>query len=229
MEAYRPVLSWARFSDSNTRFLNTLFYTNLFTIHGVLTVWTLLLYLGLRNRDPRWLLLLVLVVVTPLPVALIPGRDGPEIYIVAAGWAMVAATMARALARLVAREPELARFPRRVTMAAALLGCAVACAHETWRVDRRTMPGYLANGERTRNMIGQLRALHLQPAPRSRIVFLNDPLPEGFGAEFIAYLVWRDRNLHIDLQRYSHLPEAEIAKSDYIFDYSDGLLILRKP
>jgi hypothetical protein len=32
MEACRPVLSWARFSDANTRFLNTLFYTDRFTI-----------------------------------------------------------------------------------------------------------------------------------------------------------------------------------------------------
>ncbi len=229
MEAYRPVLSWARFSASNARFLNTVFYTDAFTMRGVLAVWILLLCLGLRNRDPRWLLLLVWVVVTPLPVAFIPGRDGPEIYIVAAGWAMVAAMVARSLAQRLAREPVLARIPRHVTMAAALLGCVAAYAHETRRVDRRMIPGYLASGERTRDMIAQLRAFHLQPSAGSRIVFLNDPLPDGFGAEFIAYLVWSDRSLWIELQRYSHLTEDEIAKRDYIFDYADGHLILRKP
>ena len=229
MEAYRPVLSWARFSASNTRFLNTIFYTDMFTMHGVLIVWCLLLYRGLRNRDPRWLLLLVWVVVTPLPVAFIPGRGGPEIYIVAAGWAMAAAMALRSLAWTVARERVAARIPRRAAMSAALFGCVAAYAHETQRVDRKMIPGYLANGERTREMIRQLRAFHLQPAPHSRIVFLNDALPEGFGAEFIAYLVWKDRSLWIGLQRYAHLTEAEVAEKDYIFDYADGHLILRKP
>jgi hypothetical protein len=201
MEAYRPVLSWARFSASNPRFLNTIFYTGVFTMPRVLAVWTVLLCLGLRNRDPRWLFLLVWVVVTPLPVAFIPARDGPEIYIVAAGWAMAAAMAVRSLTWRVARERAVVRLPRRAFMAAALLCCVAAYAHETRRVDRRMIPGYMASGERTRNMIRQLTAFHLQPPPRSRIVFLNDALPDGFGAEFIAYLVWRDRSLRIDLQR----------------------------
>jgi hypothetical protein len=233
MEAYRPVLSWARFSDANTRYLNTLFYTDRFTMPGVLAMWLLLLYVGLRNglkrRDPRWLLLFVWVVVTPLPISFISGRGGPEIYIVAAGWAMAAAMGMRSVARIVAAEASRWRIPWRVTVPVTLLACAAAYLHETQHVNQRMLPGFLANGERTREMIRQLRELHLQPAPRSRILYLNDALPDGWGAFFISHLVWGDRSLRIELQRYSHVPESEIAARDYVFDYVNGRLVLRKP
>jgi hypothetical protein len=233
MEAYRPVLSWDRFSDANTRFLNTLFYTDRFTMPGVLAMWLLLLYLGLRhglrNRDPRWLLLVVWVVVTPLPISFITGRGGPEIYIVAAGWAMAAAMGMRSIARIAAVEASRWRIPRRVTVTVALLACVVAYLHETQHVNRRMLPGLRANGARTRDMISQLREVHLQPASRSRILYLNDPLPDGWGAFFISHLLWGDRSLRIELQRYSHVPESEIATRDYVFDFSDGRLVLRRP
>ena len=32
LEAYRPVFTWARYAESSTRFLNTLFYTSEFTM-----------------------------------------------------------------------------------------------------------------------------------------------------------------------------------------------------
>jgi hypothetical protein len=77
-------------------------------------------------------------------------------------------------------------------------------------------------------MIRQLRALNLQPARGSRILYLNDPLPDGWGALFISYLLWSDHSLWIEIERYSRVPESEIASRDYVFDYAGGRLILRK-
>jgi len=61
LEAYRPVFTWARFAESNTRYLNTIFYAGLFTIQRVLLLWGVVLYVGVRQLrvplpGPRWLL-----------------------------------------------------------------------------------------------------------------------------------------------------------------------------
>ncbi len=127
-EAYRPVFSWIRFSESNAHYLNEIFYTNVFTIWRVLVLETLLLYVGLRQwlsrpSDPRWLFLWIWIVVTPLPITFLPGRGGAMLYIVLAGWAPLAALTLRTLARWLTLEPLMSRIPRHVAMSAALFGC----------------------------------------------------------------------------------------------------------
>src|SRR5947199_2496771 len=81
-EAYRPVFTWVRFSESSVRFMNAIFYTRAFTIQRVIAAWMVLFYLAVRNRDRRLMLLWVWVIVTPLPVALLPDRGGGCLYIV---------------------------------------------------------------------------------------------------------------------------------------------------
>jgi hypothetical protein len=233
-DAYRPVLSWARFSESSTRFLNTIFYTDLFTMRRVLELWAVLLYVGLRRWgsrgwDPRWLFFWIWVTVTPLPIAFLTGRGAATLYIVSGGWAMLAAMALRTLCARLAREPALAYLNRNTAMAAGLLACILAYTHETWRVDQRVTGGYLVNGESTRRVIDQVSTLSIRPARHSRIVFLNDPFPDRYDTLFIAALLWRDPSLEINLQQRYTLPEPEVAKSDYIVDYIDGNFVLRKP
>jgi hypothetical protein len=60
-------------------------------------------------------------------------------------------------------------------------------------------------------------------------VFLNDPFPDGYTTEFAAYLDWNDHSLDISLQRQVHLPPDGIAGMDYIFDFVDERLVVRKP
>ena len=95
----------------------------------------LLLYVGLRNWgrrnwDPRWLFLLVWVVVTPLPIAFLPDRGAGTLYIVAGGWAILGAMTMRAVLRRVSREP-VAGLSRSAIMALGLLASIAAYAHET--------------------------------------------------------------------------------------------------
>jgi hypothetical protein len=234
MEAYRPVFTWARFAESNIRYLNSIFYTKLFTIQGVLLLWSVLLYIGLRQMrlplpDPRWLFLWVWVVVTPLPIAFLPLRGGPMLYVVLPGWAMLAALTCRSLARRISRDIIFKGIPRRAIMLLALAGCLTAYVHETWRRDRLDREIDLSIGGDTRELVNGLRAINIQPAAGSRILFLNDPFPKWWTTFFAASLLWEDPTLEIYLQNQVHLKPEDIGHMDYIVDFVDNHFIVRKP
>ncbi len=229
LEAYRPVFTWARYSESSTRFLNTLFYTSAFTIGRVLALEALLLYIGLRtwgrrNWDPRWLFLLVWVVVTPLPIAFLPDRGAGTLYVVAGGWAILGAMTMRAVLRGFAREP-VAVLPRKAIMALGMLASIVAYAHETWRADKRNLGWYLTQGDETRQAIEQFEALKIRPAAHSRVAFLRYPFPDRFHTLFIAALFWNDPSIEINLEGKQPSSADELARTDYIFDYVDGRFV----
>jgi hypothetical protein len=228
-DMYRPVFTWARFSSSNTLFLNTIFYTDVFTMGRVLALWGVLLYLGLRNWglrkfDPRWLFLWVWVVVTPLPLAFLPDRGRATLYIIVAGWAMLAALAIQTILRHFARQT-FAGLPRRAIVAAGLAGCVAAYWHETARQDRKLVGVWLRVGEETANTIRQIREFGVHPASSSKVVFLNDPFPDRWDTFFIAALVWRNSSIDIHLQKHDAWPETAIARAQYIFDYTDGRFV----
>lgn len=221
MEAYRPVFSWARYADSSTRFLNTIFYTSAFTMGRVLALEAILLFVGLRN--PRWLFLLIWVIVTPLPIAFLPDRGGGTLYIVAGGWALLVAMAARVV---ISRVPVLSR---RMAMAAGLLACIAAYSYATRRADKDNLSWYLSIGDETRRAIHQFDALGLRPAAHSRIAFLNDPFPDTYITLFLAALYWKDPDLDINLQRIYRMPENELARMDYILDYDGRQFVVVRP
>jgi hypothetical protein len=243
MEAYRPVFTWARFSESTTRFFNTIFYTDGFTMgapptggltmeHAVV-LWGVLLCAGIvgllrRRRDPRWLFLWVWVMVTPLPIVFLPGRGAGLLYLIAAGWAMAAAMMFRAVSWRLARELFAGRPARLAAMGLALLGCASAYAYQTRIVHRYVVFGYLLTGKHTADVLAQFEKLNLQPKPGSRIIFLNDPFPDTFDMTFVAGLGWNDHSLRIFQQSQIHLNDEQISGMDYIIDYINGEFVVRK-
>jgi hypothetical protein len=232
-EAYRPVLTWARFSESSVRFFNTIFYTDGLTLEHVVVMWGLLLCAGFaglvrRRRDPRWMFLWVWVTVTPLPIAFLPGRGGAQLYIVAVGWALVTAMLLRALSWRLTRELFRGRAARLAAMGLFLLGSAAAYASQTRVVHRDVVYGYLLTGKRMAEVIGQFEKLGLHPRPGSRIVFLHDPFDGTFNMTFVAALVWDDRSLRIFQQSQAHLPEDQVAGMDYIVDYRDDKFVVLK-
>jgi len=231
---YQPVYTWHQFASQSVLFLNTLFYTDRFTIAGVLALWAVILYVALRRWgtprwDARWMFLWIWVMVTPLPVAFLRDRGGGTLYIVMAGWAMLAALALRSFLRALAREPIFSRAPRAAVTTAGLLLAIVAFAHECRHSDEHTVGWELTLGQPTKAFIDQLRALHLQPAHGSTMVFLNDPFPGTYTSLFISLLVWNDRTLDVNLQRVFALPEDQVAKRDYIFDYQGGAVRVVKP
>jgi hypothetical protein len=168
------------------------------------------------------------VVVTPLPIAFLPNRGGAMLYIPAAGWAMLTAMGIRALAHRVARY-RIFGISRRAAMVIVLIAAAATYSYETqWR-EKDQVVATLSSGRELKGLIGGLNDLGFRPSGGSRIVFLNDPLPNGYASEFAAYLAWNDHTLDIVLQRQVNLTPDAIAGMDYIFDFVDGHLVVRKP
>jgi len=227
IELYRPVFTWTRFVESSQRFLNTIFCTTLFRPWSVLTVWALLLYLGIHKRNRRLLLLLVWAVATPLPLNFIPPHGPGCIYIPLAGWSMIVAIAGEAVARRIAREPIFAWLPEGAAvvliLAAALFYYAGATAA---RHDKMALENF-RNGEKTWNLIEEFRHLPFRPPHGSRIAFVNDPFPEGWDTLFIAKLWWKDRSLQVFIQNQQRLSASELARMDRILDFRQGRLTPR--
>ena len=233
IDGYRPVLTWARFSESTIRFMNTMFYADGFTMEHAIALWAALLITGIvglakTKRNARWVVLWIWVMVTPLPIAFLPGRGAALLYIVAAGWAIAAAMMMRSLCWLLARNLFVGRLGRIATMLACLLYSALQYENVTRRAHRYEVYGYLLTGEMTMEWIHDLQQMNLHPKPKSSIIFLNDPAPTTYDMTFIAALVWRDKSLDLWQQSQSHLTPERIARMDYIIDCSGGVFKLVK-
>lgn len=229
-EGFQSSYTPTRFFETNIRYLNEIFYADWFTPATVILAWAALLIVALIKWDRRLLLLWVWVVVTPLPIAFIPGRGGACLYIVAAGWAMAAAILVEGLARRIARLPVLAKLPPRAVVTGLIVVTIVLYGYETNLRQRWVKPAYLADNVKTENLIRQIQTLAVRPAPRSRIVFLNDPFPAGFDDTFyVANLWWNDHSLKIQLQNKAHLSENELSAIDYVFDFPGGKLTQLRP
>ena len=233
IDVYTPTLTWARFTESTVRFMNTMFYADGFTMEHAIALWAALLIAGVvgllrSRRNPRWMFVWIWVMVTPLPIAFLPGRGAALLYIVAAGWGLAAAMMLRAVSWLLARNLFLGRLGRFATMLACLLYCALQYETETRRVHRYDVYGYLLTGETTMEWIHDLQQMGLQPRHKSSVIFLHDPAPATYDMTFIADLVWRDHSLDIWQQEQAHLTPERIASMDYIIDCSGGVFKLVK-
>jgi hypothetical protein len=235
MDAYTPVLRWAPFAESSVRFMNTMFYADGFTMEHVIALWAVLLIAGIvgvirRPGNRRWLFLWIWVMVTPLPIAFLPGRGGALLYIVAAGWAIVIAMMLRSVSWLLARHLFLGRLGRIAIMLVCLLVCGLEYEDETRRAHRYDVYGYLLTGAPTMQWIQELQQLGLQPKHGSSIIFLHDPAPTTYDMTFIAALVWRDHSLELWQQEQSHLTPERISRMDYIIDCSgDRFTLIKSP
>lgn len=224
IDSYHPIFTWTRFTDSSQRFLNAIFCTTLFRTWSVFALWALLLYVGIRKRNRRLLLLLVWVVAAPLPLNFIPPHGPGCIYIVLAGWSMIVAMAFQALARRAAREPLFGWLPESATVVALLAAALFYYTSITAFRHQKMARDYFGDGEKTWNVIQQFHDSPFLPPHGSRIAFVNDPFPEGWDTLFIAKLSWKDRSLQVSLQNQQHLPASALAGMDDIFDFPQGRL-----
>ena len=235
IDAYRPVFTWTRFSESTVRFFNTMFYTDEITIQHAIAMWALLLCAGVAGlarsrRNPRWMFLWIWVMVTPLPIAFLPGRGAALLYIVAAGWAIALAMMFRSVASILACHLFAGRAGRFAVMTACLFFCAEQYGVATRAFHRYDVYAYLLTGKENADTIQRLKALHLRPKPGSRVVFLRDPTPDTYDMTFISSLLWNDRSLKIWQQSQAHFPDGTVAGMDYIIDYTgDRFVVVKQP
>ena len=226
---YTPVFSWDRLLDFQTTFLRDVLFLHA-GFSGVVAFWLVVTYLAWRPAARPvlrfcWLFLLL----TPLPIEFLPGKSQACLYIPMLGATVFASVVfvdwAWALASGLTAERLFRRFSRGALLTGILLVALFYWGRENLHNKRTNVtPVMTALGRQTWEVIEQFRALHPQVRPGSHVVFMRDPFQE-WDMLFIADLWFRDRSVTVRLQRLTPLAPEQIARSDYLYDYSDGKLL----
>jgi hypothetical protein len=166
---------------------------------------------------------------TPLPIAFLPGKSQACLYIPMLGLAVFAAVitagLAEALASLLTREPVFRHFQRPVLTAGLIAAIIFYWGRENLhRKQVMVKPVMAALGAQTWQVIQEFRALDPHVRPHSHVVFLNDPFTE-WDMLFIADLWFRDRTVTVHLQRLNPVSQTDLANAGAVFDYRDGELM----
>jgi hypothetical protein len=231
--AYQPVLSWDRVVDFQQRYIGDIFYhLPRFEALATLLIWLAVTYIAWRRNRPLLRFCWVYILVTPLPIEFIIGRDQACLYVCLAGWAVMAATLftdwiARTAPRLVAADADFRRLgPDRVRTLMAAAAMVLFALGNWFYKETNVTPVEPALGQQTFDVLREFRAMNPRVRPGATVVFLDDPWANaGFDMSFIAELWFRDRNTRVLLNQVSHLPPEEIAKADAVFTWRDGKLI----
>jgi hypothetical protein len=203
--AYKPVLAWDRVVDFQQRYVGDIFYhPPRFQSLETLVIWLAVTWVAWRRNRPLLRFCWVYILVTPLPVEFIIGRDQACLYVCLAGWAVMAATLCtgwidRTAPRLVAADPEFRRLGLRRVRALMAAAGMLLFALGSWRYKQvNVAPFEPALGQQTFDVLAQFRALNPRVPPGATVVFLDDPWKNaGFDMAFIAELWFRDRNSRV--------------------------------
>ncbi len=227
---YRPVFSLHRLLDFQRASLYDLFaHLGTFAWPGVVAIWFIVTYLAWRRDRPVLRFSWACMLLTPLPIEFLNGRVQGCLYIPLAAWAIftsvVLVDLACAASRFLSNEPLFRHLGYRGVFASLIMGVILL-----WVGQMRYLRGSLVDpaaareGAQTWEVIQQLRVLHPQVRPFSKVLFTNDPFSD-WDMTFIGMLWFRDGTIQIYNQRHQHLPMTEIAKMDSIFDFRDGKLV----
>jgi len=231
--AYMPVLSWERICDFQQRYIGDVFY-HLPRFGGLATllIWLAVTWLVWRRNRPLLRFCWIYILVTPLPVEFLIGRDQACLYVCMAGWAVLAATLVTgwlngAAALVVAADPKLRRLGKERVLTRMAAAAMILFALGSWRYkETNVAPAMPALGQLTFDVLAEFRAMNPRVPPGATVIFLDDPWHNaGFDMSFIAELWFRDRKTRVLLNQVSHLPPDEIAKADAVFTWQEGKLI----
>jgi hypothetical protein len=228
--SYMPVISWDRFLDFQERYIGDIFYhLPRFGWIMTLAIWAAVTYLAWRRKNHLLRFCWCYIVLTPLPLAFLIGRDQACLYVTLAGWAVMAGTLFEswlpAMTRVVAAEPTFRRMEMgrvRVLVATAVM---VVMALASWSYKKTEIePGNLTIAPLTAEVLAQFRAVNPHVRPGSKVIFLEDPF-NSFDMAMIAELWFGDRRTRVRLNQKTPLPEGEIVAADAVFTWKAGKLI----
>jgi hypothetical protein len=227
MPNYRPIFTFHQFIANNAHFLDDLTYRTApwFTPTGLFLLWALTgvwVWLS-KERSLRFCWFFILV--SPLPIAFIPQRGLYNLYLPLAGWAILVGAAAWDLVRLLSPE-RLVGYPASLALRIVLAFLLIF----NWSRDRAWRASFSITAsadqqQMTWEVIQQLRLLNIPIRHGSRVIFLHDPFHD-WDMYFIAALWYRDPSLQFFLQRQSHLPNSEIDRIDYVFDWDKNRIVL---
>lgn len=234
-EAYRPVFSWERLVDFQQRYLTDIFgLMDRVTSPGVCAIWLAVTYLAWRRDRPLLRFCWFYMLVSPLPVEFLYGRGQANLYVTLAGWTIFGATLFTdclpPLARFLADEPLYGRLGQPRLHALLAAAGMIFLAWQTWSYEKTwIVPAIPQLSPITAQVIGQFQATNPRIPPGGKVVFLEDPWPNGFDMEFIAELWSRNRKTHAILAQKQPQSPEEIAAADAVFTWRDGQLICLRP
>jgi hypothetical protein len=230
--SYTPVFSWERIVDFQERYIGDIFYhVPRFEWLATLLIWLAVTYLVWRRKRPVLRFCWIYILVTPLPIEFLQGRDQACLYVCLAGWAVLAATLftdwLSSAARILTAEPLFPRLkPERVRGVLAAAGM-VLLALGSWNFEQtEVQPAIQYLGGETTTVLAEFRAENPHVPPGSKVIFLDDPWPgKNFDASRIGELWFHDRKTLVLLHQMHHFSPEEIAKADVLFTWRDGKLI----
>jgi hypothetical protein len=228
--AYKPVFTLARALDFQQRQFGTYFFVWRHTgWRAIFVVWAVMAYLAFRRRNPILIFCLALGLIGPIPIEFLEWRDGPNLAIPYAGWAIFASIvfvdLARGISGILAAEPLLRRVGRPAVFTMLIVLGIYLWARENARLKHLYVdPGLKDYAPVTAGVIQQFHALNPQVRPNTRVLFLNDPF-EDWDVVFIADLWFKDRSLTIRAQRLTPFPADEIARMENVFEFQNGKLV----
>ena len=227
---YHLVFSRARVLDFQTKSLSDFFLTyHLFDWRWVLSIWAILTFIAFRRQSPVLRFCWVWMLLTPLAIFFADNRHGGNLYTSLPGWAVFAAIVLadviRAASGFLAGEPIFRRLGRPAITALLTALLVFGWARENrWFQQTHVRPDMENVSPEHWDAMQQLSALHPAIRPGSKVVFLDDPLP-NFDMALIAELTFRDRTVSVRLNRATPLPPEMIAAADYVFTWRSGKLV----
>ena len=230
--AYRPSFTLAQFLLTSAHFAGDFTGTPDWPAWAVVLVWTALAANAWAARSRvlafAWLYLML----APLPVAFILPRGAAQYYVCVFGWMLYAAVVVVRIATFFTRGIPLPEWWLTRARGAILFAVSMAILYSAFKpLGYADIASVTEVAPLNRALAEQLHAA--APAIRhgSRLLFLNDPIsPDIFDLLFLVRLSYGDRT--IEVARVKQMPQRpsdqEIAAYDYVFDYSDGRLVVLK-
>jgi len=227
---YRPVYSWARFLDFQERQAGDLFYhVPRLDWPMTLVVWLAVTYFAWRKRDPLLRFCWWFIVITPLPMEFLIGRDQACLYVCLAGWAILAARLFESFlpgaVRVLAAERLFGWLGPQRLRALLVSGVCVAYGAFAWSYKQSEIaPAISSLSPVTNAVVAEFRSSKPQVPSGSTVVFLDDPFA-GFDMAFIADLSFRDRSTTVRLHQKTPQTPEEIASAGAVFTWRNERLV----
>lgn len=232
--AYRPHLSLGRYLDTYGNYLGQLFYRKE-AIKPVIVAASLLIGVGFsfftKQRVMIWAALFNIVSI--LPIAFIPARNGFAFYIPATGWAIFLSALvlyigerfARGLSALIPVQQDRTRW-----FIQGLLAVGLACYLLPIHSRKLYLPiQYVKENSHFEDYWKNLREILPHPVPGARILIVNDPLGgNSYNIYFLTRLMYEDPSLLVHRVKQSpHVePFEKHSDYDYVIDFIDNRFVL---
>jgi hypothetical protein len=227
---YVPEYSWERIVDFQQRYLADIFY-QVPRMGGlaVCLIWIAVTYLAWRRPRPILQFCWFWIVVTPLPIEFLIGRDQACLYVPLAGWAIMAATVfldcVPAVTRVVAGERIFRGVNPARVRTVLVTGVVLVWAASSWAYKERWItPSIWKLDPGLADELAEYRSVNPQVPAGSTVVFLDDPT-HSWDSAFVAELWFRDRRTRVILNQVTPLNPEEIARANAVFTWKEGRLL----